>query len=108
MHYKAIMLELLEQYPSLYDRLCTSGMLMQTMEHYASELKERHTSWTETLTQEGPGSNQAQIASQSLELALQDLQEALAAASSSNADEPEELFSLDAAMHFLRHHTPLA
>jgi hypothetical protein len=108
MHYKTIMLDLLEQYPSLYDRLRTSGTLMQSMEHYASELKERHTSWMNTLAQERPGSNPAQIASQALELALQDLQERLSAASAPNADAPEETLSLEAAMHFLRRHTPPA
>src|SRR2546425_379223 len=55
MTYKTIALGLLEANQELHEGLRTSGTLLQTMEHYASELKERHTSWMDTLAQERPG-----------------------------------------------------
>ena len=107
MTYKTIALGLLEANQELHERLRTSGTLLQTMEHYASELKERHTSWMDTLTQERPGDNPTQITSRALELALQDLQERLSAESPPSATQ-EEALSLDEAMRFIRRHTPPA
>jgi len=107
MQYKTIMLELVQEYPSLYDQLRTSRSLLQTMERYANVLKDLHSSHMDTLSQTQPGSHPSQIASQALELALQDLRDTFAAVLP-NADVPEEPCSLDAAMAFLRRPTPPA
>jgi hypothetical protein len=108
MQYKTIMLELLQEFPSLYDQLRTSRRLLPTMESYANVLKDLHTLHRDTLSQTQPGTHPSQIASQALELAVQDLRDTLAAASSPNVDVPEEPFSLDAATAFLRRPTPPA
>jgi hypothetical protein len=105
MLYKTITLGLLEEHPELHRELCTRGTLLQTMEHYASELKTRHDYWKNALHQSQPGSDPLQISSKALELALQDLRDALPAVSSPSAA-PEEEPSLDEAMRFLRRHTP--
>jgi hypothetical protein len=106
MHYKTITLELLRQSPGLHQELRASGTLAQTMERYAALLKERHLAWTETLAQDRPGRDPAQISGEALEMALQDLREALPADSSPNAAATEETLPLDAAMASLRRHTP--
>jgi hypothetical protein len=105
MLYKTIALGLLEENQKLHQELCARGTLLQTMERYASELKTRHDYWTDELLQSQPGSDPLQISSKALELALQDLRDALPAASSPSAA-PEEEPSLDEAMRFIRRHTP--
>ena len=105
MLYKTIALGLLEEHPTLHQELCTHGTLLQTMEHYASELKTRHDYWKNALHQSQPGSDPLHMSSKALELALQDLRDALPAVSSPS-DAPEEAPSLDEAMRFLRRHTP--
>ena len=105
MLYKTIALGLLEENQKLHQELRTRGTLLQTMEHYASELKTRHDYWKNEIHQSQPGSDPQQISSKALELALQDLRDALPTASSPSAA-PEEAPSLDEAMRFLRRHTP--
>ena len=79
MHYKTIVLELLQQYPELHRELASSKTLLPTLERYAAELKARHDDWTQTLSRERPESAPSQIASEALELALQELRDALPA-----------------------------
>ena len=81
MLYKTIALGLLEENPKLHQELCARGTLLQTMEHYAGELKTRHDYWKNALHQSQPGSDPLQISSKALELALQDLRDALPAVS---------------------------
>jgi hypothetical protein len=107
MHYKTIVLELLQQYPRLHRNLQSRRTLLQALDHYASTLQDRHDHWTHILGQKHPGRAPAQLSSQALELALQDLRDSLPSESAPNADTPEE-WCLDAAMAFLRHHTPPA
>jgi hypothetical protein len=105
MHYKTIVLEMLRQRPQLHDQLHRQRTLPATMESYAVELKATHETWKERLRQARPGSAECQIASEALELALQDLEEILP--NESPPDETETL-SLDAAMAYLRRRTPPA
>ena len=105
MLYKTIALGLLEEHPKLHQELRSRGTLLQTMERYAGELKTRHDYWTDELLQSQPRSDPLQMFSKALELALQDLRDALPAASSPSAA-PEEETALDEAMRFLRRHTP--
>ena len=86
MHYKTITLELLRQYPALHQQLQSSGTLLQTLEHYAALLKARHLTWMDTLASQRPGRDPSQISSEALEMALQDLRDALPADSTPNAD----------------------
>ena len=107
MHYKTIVLELLQQHPELHRELASRKTLLTTLERYAADLKALHHHWTQTLSQIRPGSAPSQIASEALELALQQLRDALPAASAPNDDSTETL-SLDAAMAHIRRHTPPA
>ena len=78
MLYKTIVLELLQDHPQLYDQLLCTRKLLPTLERYASELRIRHLGWKELLTE--PRSRRAtatQIASQALELAVEELERRL-------------------------------
>ncbi len=102
MQYKTIVLELLQQRPEMHEQLRKDRKLLTTMESYARDLKSSHEAWKETLGQERPGSDQSQIASEALEMALKDLEDRLPSASHPSDNEP---LSLDAAMAFIRNHT---
>ena len=102
MQYKTIILELLQQQPQMYDQLRKERKLLPTVELYARELKTSHEAWKETLSQERPGRNQSQIASEALEMALQELEDRLPPASQHS---DSEALSLDAAMASIRNHT---
>jgi hypothetical protein len=102
MHYKTIILEMLEQRPKMHEELRQSRKLLPTLEFYASELKDSHKDWKDRLLQAKPESDPSQIASQAMELALKDLQDRLP--SESNQPESETL-SLDQAMAHISRHT---
>jgi hypothetical protein len=102
MQYKTIVLELLQQRPQMHEQLRKERKLLTTMEFYAKELKESHEAWEETLGQQRPGSDQIQIRSEALELALKELEDRLPSASETGE---EEAISLDEAMAYLRNHT---
>ena len=76
-----------------------SRRLLPTVELYARELKTSHEAWKEALDQQRPGSDQSQIASEALEMALKELEERLPSESIPN---DKETLSLDAAMAFIR------
>jgi len=105
MQYKTIVLELLEQNPETYDQLLKNRTLLLTLERYGSQLRDSHLAWKELLAQVRPASNESQIASEALEMALKDLADSLPLASTPDEKGP---LSLDAAMAYLRRHTPPA
>jgi hypothetical protein len=105
MHYKTIVLEFLHQNPQMFDQLRKHWMLLLTVELFARELKTRHDAWKEQLAQARPGSDPSQIASEALEMALQGLEGLLLCESPPDENAP---VSLDAAMAYLRRHTPPA
>lgn len=102
MQYKTIVLELLQQRPQIHDQLRKDRKLLSTVELYARELKTSHEAWKETLGQERPGSDQSQIASEAMEMALKELEDRLPSASQPGDNES---LSLDAAMASIRNHT---
>jgi hypothetical protein len=104
MQYKTIVLELLIQRPRLHVRLKQQHLLISTLEQYAKNLKTSHEAWETQLSQAKPGSDPAQIASEALEIAIQELENGLPCGS----EQDDEPVSLDAAMTFLRRHTPPA
>jgi hypothetical protein len=107
MHYKTIVLEFLqEQHPALCEQLRASRTLLSTVNLQASALKRYHETWMDRRTQARPDSDPVQIASEALELALVDIRDDLP--SESEPTDAEETFSLDAAMAYLRNHTPPA
>jgi hypothetical protein len=106
MHYKTIVLEFIQYQPELYERLRASRTLLSAVNLQAVALKRYHETWMDQLSQAKPDSDPSLIASQALELALEDLREDLP--SESLPDETAEPLSLDAAMAFLRRHSPPA
>jgi len=102
MQYKTIILELLHQRPQVHEQLRKDRKLLSTMERYARELKTSQEAWKQVLNQAKPGSDQSQIASEALEIALKGLEDRLPSASETG--EEEEL-SLDKAMAYLLNHT---
>jgi uncharacterized protein YfaS (alpha-2-macroglobulin family) len=102
MQYKTIVLELLQQRPQMHEQLRKERKLLTTLELYAKELKESHEAWKELLDQAKPGSDQSQIASEALEIALKGLEDRLPSESETGE---EETLSLDQAMGYLINHT---
>src|SRR5262249_28118599 len=100
MQYKTIVLELLTQHQQLHERLRSKRTLMRAMNEYAEELRHRHLAWTAVLARSQ--SDESQIASEALELALEELREALRQESSTDENGPP---SLDKARAFIRRHT---
>ena len=74
MQYKTIVLELLKERTELHEQLRLTRRLLPTMETCARELKASHEIWKETLARANPGSDPIQIASEALELALNELE----------------------------------
>ena len=105
MQYKTIVLELLKERTEFHEQLRKERKLLPTLELYAKELRTSHQAWKELLTQMRPGSDQTQVASEALEIALKELEDRLPSESPPNES---ETLSLDAAMAFLRRHTPPA
>jgi hypothetical protein len=103
MLYKTMVLELLEQRPQMHEQLRRQRMLLPTMEFYARELKALHQGWKQHLAETRPGSDESQMASEALEIALQELEGCLPSASS---PQDENRPTLDDVMTFLRAHTP--
>jgi hypothetical protein len=108
MHYKTITLALIQdQYPALHERLRASRTLLTELDLHAAALKRYHQTRTEELTLARPGSEEMQIASAALELAIEDLRDDLRLESPTD-DSPAAALSLDAAMNYVRRHTPPA
>jgi chromosome segregation ATPase len=103
MQYKTIVLELLQQFPEMYDRLRETRTLLSTLEQRAEELKNSHEDWKQKLTEASPNYSEPQIASAAMEIALTELEASLLRDSPQDADEPP---SLDGAMAFLLHSPP--
>ena len=105
MQYKTIILELLQQRPKMHERLRKNRELLSALELYAHELKTSHETWKELLSGLRPGSDQSQIASEALEMALKELEDRLPFAPPPKG---QEALSLDEAMTFIRSHTSRA
>ena len=65
MHYKTIVLELIQQQPELHEQLRASRTLLATMDAYALELKASHEEWMDRLSERWPGSDPSQFSSRS-------------------------------------------
>jgi hypothetical protein len=100
MQYKTIVMELIQERPELYEQLRSSKRLLPAIDAYSIELRNSHDLWKARIGQVNPNSDPRQIASEAMELAIEEIQHRLPSASP--VDEAEPL-SLDAAMNFLRH-----
>jgi hypothetical protein len=102
MHYMTIVLEFIQDQPTLYQQLKSSRTLFSTVDLQAAALKRYHETWIDQLSQSKPDRDPALIANQALELALEDLRENLPSGSPPTED---GAFSLDMAMTFIRSHS---
>jgi len=106
--YKTIVLRFLrDQRPEVQNLLKRQQMLLPTLDRLATQLKTSHEAYKENLSRSSPGRNMDQIASEALELAIEDMDYALQTEFPPEGTEDEPL-SLDAAMAFIRRHTPPA
>jgi hypothetical protein len=101
MQYKTITLELIQDRPELHQQLTSSRTLLSTVNQLAGLLRAVHLTTIEQLRSTRPQVSPQQLSSEAMELALQQLEEALALPS-----QPDEAFSLDLAIAYLRRHTP--
>ena len=104
MQYKTICLRMIQDRPKMYDQLLRHRSLLSTLDRLSSELRTSHQAWKDLLAQAKPGSGESQIASEALEMALQQLASSFA----SPPPEEDESFPLEDAMAFLRRPTPPA
>ena len=102
MQYKTMVLELLSESAKLYEQLRQTRRLLPTLETCAQQLKASHEAWMKTLAEAKPDSQQSQIASEALELALKELVDRLPSVLPQEDGEP---LSLDQAIAFVRNHT---
>lgn len=102
MHYKTIVLELLQEHQEIRNRLQDAQMLLPTVELYANRLKISHEAWKNRLAMAKPGSSETQITSEALEIAIKEITDLLAM---EFPQEDSQGFSIEAAMAFLHSHT---
>ena len=105
MHYKTIVLELLSQHSTLYEELRLKRALLQALDRYSTVLKARHDAWKSERAQTKPAASPIQVASEALELAIEELRNHLSAESQIRSISAEPL-SLDEAIAYIRRHTP--
>ena len=97
MHYKTIVMELLQNRPELHEKLRLSRTLLTTLNLYSSHLKANHEAWMDRLSRVKPGSERSQLASEALEIAVQEMEDSLG---TSDLLLETEALSLDGAMAF--------
>lgn len=106
MLYKTMVLEFLqEQLPTLHEQLRASRTLLSTVNAYAADLKSSHAAWMADFRSTRPDGDSSQMASEALERALEEMQERLRDEFSPDETGP---LTLEAAMAFIRRHTPPA
>ncbi len=103
MQYNTIVLELIQQRPLLHDQLTSSNSLLSAVNHYAPLLRDNHLAIIEELREKRPESAEIQLASEAIELALEQLEAILPPEEMKNET---ETLTLDAAMAYLRKQTP--
>ena len=87
MHYKTMVLALLQERPETHNQLRSNRTLLSTVERHARELKANHETWKERLSKVRPGSDESQIASEALEFALKELEDCFPSSTTVNQDD---------------------
>lgn len=98
MHYKTIVLEVLEARPHLRAQLQKYRLMLPTLSYYARELQTSHQAWQARLATSSPPSDPVQLASEALEHALAELTSRLPSESTA----ADETFCLDEAIALVR------
>jgi len=102
MHYKTMILKLLQERPQMHEQLRQKRTLLSAVEQYARELRTSHQAWQQLLFQIRPSSPKQRIASEALELALKEMENRLPSESPQSGD---DAMVLEAAMLFVRRPT---
>ena len=97
--YKTIVLSLLEQLPEIHHQLRKNRILLQAVNHFASQLKASHEAWKDCHFQANPLRSESQTASESLEIAIKELEESLTYGVQADGSQP---LSLGGAMAFIQ------
>ena len=105
MHYKTIVIELLHQYPTLYEELRVKRAMPRALDRYSTDLKASHDFWTDQIARARPHTAPDQMATEALEIALEELQNRLSAESQASWTLAEPL-SPGGARASVRRHTP--
>lgn len=95
MHYKTIVLALLQQRTEMHEELRRSRKLLLALEYYARELKKSHEELIDLLSAV-PGYHPSQISSRAMELAIKELEDRLPPVTPGNGT-----LDLDEAMAFI-------
>ena len=102
MLYKTIVLELIQDRPQMHEKLRQRRQLLATVNRYSKELMASHEELKTQLAQANPDSDPALIASQAVELAIQELVDRLPSESTPSDEE----LSLDEAIAHIRRPLP--
>ena len=105
MQYKTIVLQLLEQRPNYYTQLTSQRKALETLNTLAQELKDNHEMLQTEFLESNPAISLELIASQALELAVQNLERNLPCEPPLEGDDQ---ISLDLVMNSVRRHLPPA
>lgn len=104
MHYKTMVLALLQEQTQIYESLRQSRTLLPALDQLARELKHYHEEGMIAMSRTHPLSSPEQISSEALEGAIQELRDSLSVKSPTE----DPAFSLDAVLAFLARPTPPA
>ena len=102
MHYKTIVLELLQEHATLHERLRVKRMLIKAVETCSTHLKARHEFWMSQLRHTRTNGEPSQLSSSALEIAVQEFRDDLPPETTDDSHSR----SLDEATAFLRRYTP--
>lgn len=105
--YKTICLELIQEQPTLYEELRSRKLLLTALDSYSMELKNAHEAWKAQLGRANPGIDPLMLAGEAMELAVEQMRDRLGRTPCASP-RGEAALTLDAAMAYLRDHTPPA
>jgi hypothetical protein len=105
MHYKTIVLELLqdEAHQTLHEKLRVNRKLLEAVNTLATHLKARHEFWMRKLSQSRQAFELSQHSSSALEMAVQELRDALPA---EKTYDPSDTLNLADATSFISRFSP--
>jgi hypothetical protein len=101
MLYKTIVLELIQERPRMHEKLRQQRQLLATVNRYSKELMTSHEELKEQLAKASPDRDPALIASQAMELAIQELVDRLPSESTPSDESPLNLDEAIAHVHRL-------
>lgn len=99
MHYKTIILGLMDQHPDWFDQVSRDRSLLTTLHELAEQLQTRHQFWQAACLETNPHCDPVQLPNMALELAIEELE---AQWGPEIPPQGAEFLSLEAAMNYLR------